>query len=1598
MPGNEVGDRVHNFLDQGSLSQDQRHTQFVDANWRGFHNNVLGANERQIGGPLNTSSKNYSGQQSEIGNGQNNPFSLASHELNFSQSGVRPEFIRSPSQVQQQNLNGFMHTPQVVNDRQNGANLFGVDRRSDRLSMTSRGLFIPDSQQQSIPQRSSSASFGVSETPMNNFFGGQQQMSGQQSGMMLTLPQQQSGVNDAQLMHQQVMFRQMQELQRRQQFQQFEAMQRNAMNHMSTFPNQSAGQHSQAINGNPVQDTSSHPWQTQVMASGTNWQQHGHPSAAHGYPNGLMAHPEQGQAMHFMGSTPQQASQSLYGVPVSNSAGTNLFLQNSMDKQGVSHASAQSSAFSLNPHALHAEQASMQDMSTTSRSGSEGKTSFEHASSHGLEREVDLGGFNQVQQREVSMSESGGNGFVGGSDVSPEKPFMQIAVSQSTSAQGAAGLDPTEEKILFGNDDNIWDAFGGASVTGNDGADLFNGFPSMQSGTWSALMQSAVAETSSSDVGTQEEWSGLESQHNNSQVRNQHLQTSQDNDKQQPVWVDSSQRAALGSRITSNEEGRRWLDSNLPKPHTEGKRALENPNSPRDLPKIDTGFWGHQQSIMIPESVPDSTINSKVESGEHGLRTTNISSESSQMHSDNHRLNPWKQVNFGTKSGIVGSGNGQQIMNKDQLTVENGDGRENSNDSHSNSFPYHSLSGCSEQNVWSDTGRKVPVARKFQYHPMGDVDLDESSAKEVLQSHSMSPSSGHRAHEAQPSLHGPTGSSLSHVEKGRASGFPGGSTMFHGGSSTGVRSGYFPNMSTPFVRPGENSSPNQYMPPSQNMLELLHKVDQSTDQNVVSNLGSSSTNYNRSPDIPSDGHVGPGQSQSSLSNSFNLQLAPPSQGIAFSSLNDPAQGFSRNVGSPGPQVVSSQKGDNSHSRLALGPSAQGLPPSHRPPQIDSGNDKSGVSDGSLPNMKGNLSASIASNSTYLRNPNQNQHMTAGGGQMMGNHQSTINPNQISNQHTYLNQQSIVNQNQFGTKASMHQIPPQHSAMAGVRKDNMSLGGSYLRTSQQQLLGVQARSGSDFMKSHYQSNDSSVMNSFSQQNKDMVDDPKITDAVSFPGVQDGKERTVTDPQLSGKTAGLSQEESLERRSMEASPSNSSASQNDADAFQHSLKPNNAGHHGYSLYQMQALKTMGMDTSHLESKTERRPENGPDFPQMAGKEAEGFTGAMNSMVSDPSVDAKMLGFIPQSGNRNVSQLMHGRSDPRAFITDNATGRAQLTGISPQMAPSWFEQYGTLRNGQLPVNNVPRVPIVKHVEQQFSKPPNNLAVHNSAQLENVVGDSCQIADTSQITNAYSASEHMSSGHASLPHISSPSPVPMRPRKRKTATSDLIPWNKEIGQGFKRIQNISSAEVDWAQSSSRLVEKGGDDTDCHEDMSPMIRPRRRLILTTKLMQQVFCPPSAPILSLDGRSNYEAIMYSVARLALGDACNLICSSESDSPCDDGNSLSGKVETSERNQDEYFSKVVETFANRGKELENELLRLDKNTSILDFRLDCQDLERFSVINRFARFHGRTQADCVETSSSSDPKAVPQKPLPQRYVTALPMPRIVPERVQCLTIN
>lgn len=77
-------------------------------------------------------------------------------------------------------------------------------------------------------------------------------------------------------------------------------------------------------------------------------------------------------------------------------------------------------------------------------------------------------------------------------------------------------------------------------------------------------------------------------------------------------------------------------------------------------------------------------------------------------------------------------------------------------------------------------------------------------------------------------------------------------------------------------------------------------------------------------------------------------------------------------------------------------------------------------------------------------------------------------------------------------------------------------------------------------------------------------------------------------------------------------------------------------------------------------------------------------------------------------------------------------------------------------------------------------------------------------------------------------------------------------------------------------------------------------------------------------------------------------------------------------------------------------RLDRRYSIVDLRVELQDLDRFSIFNRFAKFQGRSQSS-GSGASPPDFFAYRSRPAPQRCVTANPAVMDLPDGVQCLSL-
>ncbi|KAJ0049591.1 hypothetical protein Pint_16228 [Pistacia integerrima] len=784
MPGNEVGDRIHNFFGQENLSQGQHHSQVVDGTWPGLNNNLWVGGQRQIGAPLISNLKNYSVQQSaDSERGHGGPSSTLQHGLNFTQSPLKPEVARSHSQNQQPTLNGYMHGHQSLQTRQSESNFLGVDAEYNRHNLTSRGLPVLDSHLGNGPElnKKNSVRLESTESPVNyDFFGSQQQMSSQNPGMLQSLPRQQPGISEMQLLHQQAVFKKMQEFQRQQQlhnpqFQQQEARQPSSIDQISSVVKQGAASHTSAlINGIPIQDASNYSWQPEHVAANTNWLQRSASPVMQGSSSGLMFSPDQGQA-RVMGLVPQQTDQSLYGVPITSSrSNPNHYIQ--MEKPTAQHTSANSNSFPGNQYATFLDQGNIQDGTMVSRQGYQGKNTYGPEAGQGFHGGLNLESMQQLNtpQRSAPMQEfHGRQEFVGPSETSQEKTVMESAASQS-----AATLDPEEEKILFGSDENLWDAFGRGTNLGSgcsnmlDSTDFHGAFPSLQSGSWSALMQSAVAETSTDDVGLQEGWSGLGVR--NSEPAAHQASFVNDGSKQPSAWADNNshtvstpnprpfpmsvdantsanysshsgvQQSGLKTSHERREklpndssqrfiqqfsgEGNKWLDRGpLPKPVAE--ESMSSYSTSGQVCNRPNG-WNFIESVS-----PGGGAISKTQGNESSLQLSQSSDHTSTMHEKVGHGSGLRKTNSGsnvTENAIFVSGRPQ--VNREDSNMNNAATISDSNTVRANQKSGQQISNSHNINFWKNVGSSVnlrgsEVPGKSQHHDKSPQNIESSGNK-----------------------------------------------------------------------------------------------------------------------------------------------------------------------------------------------------------------------------------------------------------------------------------------------------------------------------------------------------------------------------------------------------------------------------------------------------------------------------------------------------------------------------------------------------------------------------------------------------------------------------------------------------------------------------------------------------------------------------------------------------------------------------------------------------------------------------------------------------------------------------------------------------
>ncbi|XP_076903709.1 uncharacterized protein LOC143558833 [Bidens hawaiensis] len=1460
MPGNGVGDRVHNFFAQENLPQGLRSQ---DGNLP-INDNLWGGYQKQFG--VSNS------QQSETERGHAGQRVPDPHVFNNTHANARPEFARNLSQSQshheQPSSNGYMYGHQNFQTRPDEANFMGVD------NVNQRGFPFFEAQQEAVPEQPPKNPFRPESSEAHNsfdLFGGQHQTNNNNNNDQYPglLQQQQSGFGDIQQLQQQLMLRKVQELQRQQ----------NSINQSSQFSRQQAsGSHSHGfVNGTPNSDSSGYGW-TEPAAANPNW----------------LHRAEQGQPQRSMGFFQQQGEPSLYGVPVSNSRGPINQLPNNNSFPGNS--------FSVIP-----------EQNMVSSKGLFGNT-FGQGSNSGMKMEHIP---QQIGLQSSSVQES------------------PVDMAQDNSATDAASLDPEEQKFLFGSDDNIWkaDMSGGMSSLLDDN-EFASGLPSMQSGSWSALMQSAVAETTSGDggavsggggVGVQEEWPNLNFQNPVLPPGNHQTQTGSSN------WLHR------GGLQKANIEENRAYESPMPGHRTPQQHGTSQPNNKRNQfnanepvpPFVNTGFNMNDNDNSLQQSQNNDWKRVNVAGIPNSSNLQQGGNQSNQFPPNNHNINYWKHVDSSVKS--KGSENSEisQHRNKGPQMSEsslnssdkedlNSSRKENSNDSYRSSSSHHPNTVGQREHFSSDAGdsRSLGQAgrkmlgpgsgsgsgpRKLQYHPMGNLDEDAAVPYGTRQSTDTKSVPLQHSRGVGGQDHGRQGF-VPEVEGARLKGSD--DMRFKG-----MIPGHVPSI---FDKAPQSSQ-------SQNMLELLHKVDQSKDGGIARRLNSSERNLSSENPEPenSDGSFGGQQrSQSSNSQGIGLQLGPPSQRLPMTMQSVK-------------HMSQSQPSANSRGKGHAEPSASPFPPF----QDAFKNNRMSISGQSESQTGGhkmmtNLSAALGGTDfSNVRNQLQNHPMA--GNVAFNGHVTQI--------------RQVDERMQVGEK-----LPVSHPrAIPGVPQQGAfpkMLPNAWSNLQSQQL----------FAATQAQKSQLNIVESTSlgKQNLEEQEAEKKGNKSSSSEQGDQSTEKVDQGQMmNGPTAG--------------NDSVNTASQKDLEAFGRSLKPNNFHQQISLMNQMKAYKHADDDPNNRLMKRLKDSDNLLHGQQVTGP-TDNVDRGLASLPVNPSSKDALASDQNQIGSTSTKLVN--------------------SYISPQMAPSWFDQYGTFKGGQMVSQ---RSDAIRTVEKPFKVSGSLETTHDAKEPQAIVAAAnnqsggfwkTPLVPSSVVVDQQLTTPPLNTG------INAQNVVAVRPKKRKWSRHDIRSWINEVSGSSKNVQHICAASLEWCQATRRLMEKVSDDGIIIEDVP---RPKRRIILSTQLMQQLFPPPPFTLLSTDAASNYESVAFYASRLALGDACNLVsCVAHSEPNLD-------KSSKSEIIDDKRHLKAVEDCMSKAKLREIEFSRLDERASILDLRVECQDLERFSIINRFARYHGRGQTE-GEASSSETVTNAP-KTFPQRYVIAVQLPKNLPDRVQCLSL-
>lgn len=589
---------------------------------------------------------------------------------------------------------------------------------------------------------------------------------------------------------------------------------------------------------------------------------------------------------------------------------------------------------------------------------------------------------------------------------------------------------------------------------------------------------------------------------------------------------------------------------------------------------------------------------------------------------------------------------------------------------------------------------------------------------------------------------------------------------------------------------------------SQNMLELLHKVDQPRDLGSMMHLSSSECNVSsQHPEAEQvDGSAQPSQSQCFSSQGFGLQLGPPSQLLQNPDLSSPSRNAQGMISSIHTGAEMGEKG-----LRKVPTSSQSLPFSNEESQTEYERDRSSgpghPGTNNTPYMVPGNYPAFSSDTPYARSQLQNKQLTRVSGKVATNmHIDNAPPSmQRGSSETVLSdasgnlQKDLASSQSFGLSGISRQggsSQLMHNMWTNVPTSQHTLAGQYPKAPshlselpQPNILESGSQVEFDDSKGGHISSKSSAMF-----------------ANTLASV-DGEERRLKESsgQLASFVnvgAGLKTEVPLRRalsnkNHLDDSPANSALRQNDIEAFGRSLKPNIFSNEKFALLnQMRSLKDAEGDPSIRSSKRMKVPDN-IQANLLSGRQNDDHVGDSSSGV--PSEDSRMLSFSKHSEALDRNTSPHGNAASEDIMaagqpdsqtnhsTDSSGVRVEHHTVSPQMAPSWFNQYGSFKNLQtLPMHNAQNVSSLRPGESPATLGKSSI-IMDASNLEDKSSDAP--VNPCPVDRTLGNSAPISEGNGHLTPAQSNAvgqhQVILRPKKRKNASSELQPWYKEISDG---------------------------------------------------------------------------------------------------------------------------------------------------------------------------------------------------------------------------